>query len=114
MQSAVYSAHRAGIILLPSQLSRLFLKPIIPMKNMLLLASMFTLMLASGLVWLDNMLLDRLEKKALPAATSPAVSQDQPMPQITLPETTIRPLTKDIRSRTLPEVVIRTRRCTGA
>lgn len=84
----------------------------IHMKNMLLVASMFTLMLASGLVWLDNTLLDRLEKKAMPAATCPATLQGPQMPQITLPEVTIRPVTKEIRSRV--PVIVRTHRCKGA
>lgn len=84
------------------------------MKNMLVLASAFTVCLAVLLVWMDRAVANHLAENALPAREQGAVKNENKVPEITLPEVTIHPLPDKTATLNLPEVVIRQKRCTGA
>jgi len=85
-----------------------------PMKNMLALASVFTVFMAVLLVWMDRALANHLEKRALHEMETTVPRTENKVPEIALPEVTIRAGRKKRATRQLPEVVIIARRCTGA
>jgi hypothetical protein len=85
-----------------------------PMKNMLALASVFTVFMAVLLVWMDRALANHLEKRALHEMETTMPRPENNLPEIELPEISIRARQGKAASRQLPEVVITARRCTGA
>lgn len=83
------------------------------MKNMLVLASAFTVFMAVLLVWMDHALADHLEKHLLPETEIKPQRIEKDMPEIMLPEITIRPCKRKTAARQLPEVAAATRHCNG-
>lgn len=84
------------------------------MKNMLALAGAFTICVAVLLVWMDRALANHLEKNVLPATEIKASQTETKLPEIQLPEITIRPLPEKTVTLNLPEVVVKSKRCSGA
>ena len=84
------------------------------MKNMLALAGAFTVCLAILLVWMDRALANRLEKSALPVTEIEASQTENKLPEVQLPEITIRPVPEKTATLNLPEVVVKAKRCSGA
>jgi len=85
-----------------------------PMKNMLALASVFTVFMAVLLVWMDRALANHLEKRALHEMETTMPRPENNLPEIELPEISIRARRGKAAGLQLPEVVITARRCTGA
>ncbi len=79
------------------------------MKNMLLIAGITTVLMATFLVWIDNALASRLEQFSLPEKTGQARQSERIVPAGNLPENTIRPMPKD----TSAAMAGAKRRCTG-
>jgi hypothetical protein len=84
------------------------------MKNMLALASVFTVFMAVLLVWMDRALANHLEKRALHEMEITVPRTENNLPEIALPEITIRARRGKAAGLQLQEVVITARRCTGA
>lgn len=84
------------------------------MKNMLALASVFTVFMAVLLVWMDRALANHLEKRALHEMETTVPRTENNLPEIELPEISIRARREKAAGLQLPEVVITARRCTGA
>jgi hypothetical protein len=84
------------------------------MKNMLAVASVFTVFMAVLLVWMDRALANHLEKRALHEMETTVPPAEINVPEIALPEVTIRAGRKKAAGLQLPEVAITARRCTGA
>lgn len=84
------------------------------MKNMLALAGAFTVCVAVLLVWMDRALANHLEKNVLPETEIKATQTEKKLPEIQLPEITIRPIPEKTATLNLPEVTVRAKRCSGA
>ena len=80
---------------------------------MLVLASAFTVFMAVLLVWMDRALADHLEKRAQPDMEVKAPQTNEYIPEITLPEITIRPWQRKTAVRKLPRATHTTWQCTG-
>ncbi|MCK6691802.1 MAG: hypothetical protein L6Q97_06825 [Thermoanaerobaculia bacterium] len=84
------------------------------MKNMLAMASAFTVCIAVLLVWMDRALANHLEKNVLPEMEVRATQTEKKLPEMQLPEVTIRPLPEQTATLGLPEVMVKAKRCAGA
>ena len=83
------------------------------MKNMLLIAGITTVLMATFLVWVDNALAKRLEQSSLPEKTGQAQRSERIVPAVGLPENTIRSMPNDTSAAMTPAMAGAKRRCTG-